>query len=64
MKKIKEIIKFKTYREYWDYTNQDIPCTKSDRLDPNKNLVTFMDNSQQILSNEELQKFIDELKNA
>ena len=28
MKKIKGIKKFLTNREYWDYTNQNIPCTK------------------------------------
>ena len=37
MKKIKEIKKFLTNREYWDYTNQNIPCTKDDKLYPNKN---------------------------
>ena len=60
MKKIKEIKKFLTNREYWDYTNQNIQCTKDDKLYPNKNLVTFIDNSQEILSDEAVQKFIDE----
>ena len=60
MKKIKGIKKFLTNREYWDYTNQNIPCTKDDKLYPNKNLVTFIDNSQEILSDEAVQKFIDE----
>lgn len=67
MKKIKGIKKFLTNREYWDYTNQNIPCTKDDKLYPNKNLVTFIDNSQEILSDEEVQKlkkFINELENA
>ena len=60
MKKIKGIKKFLTNREYWDYTKQNIPCTKDDKLYPNKNLVTFIDNSQEILSDEAVQKFIDE----
>ena len=60
MKKIKGIKKFLTNREYWDYTNQNIPCTNDDKLYPNKNLVTFIDNSQEILSDEAVQKFIDE----
>ena len=60
MKKIKGIKKFLTNREYWDYTNQNISCTKDDKLYPNKNLVTFIDNSQEILSDEAVQKFIDE----
>jgi len=64
MKKIKGIKIFKTYREYWDYTNQDIPYTKDDKLYPNKNLVTFIDESQEILSDEEVQKYIDNLNNA
>ena len=59
MKKIKGIRKFLTNREYWDYTNQNIPYTKDDELYPNKNLVTFIDNSQEILSDEAVQKFID-----
>ena len=33
---------------------------KDDKLYPNKNLVTFIDNSQEILSDEAVQKFIDE----
>ena len=60
MKKIKGIKKFLTNREYRDYANQNIPCTKDDKLYPNKNLVTFIDNSQEILSDEAVQKFIDE----
>ena len=60
MKKIKRIKKFLTNREYWDYTNQNIPCTNDDKLYPNKNLVTFVDNSQEILSDEVVQKFIGE----
>ena len=59
MKKIKGIKKFLTNREYWDYTNQNIPCTKDDKLYPNKNLVTFIDESQEILSDEAVQKYID-----
>lgn len=58
-KKIKGIKKFLTNREYWDYTNQDIPSVKDDELYPNKNLVTFIDNSQEILSDEAVQKYID-----
>ena len=64
MKKIKGIKKFLTNREYWNYTNQNIPHIKDDTLYPNKNLVTFIDESQEILSDEELKKFINELKNA
>ena len=60
MKKIKGIKKFLTNREYWDYTNQNIPYTNDDdKLYPNKNLVTFIDNSQEILSDEAVQKYID-----
>ena len=33
---------------------------KDDKLYPNKNLVTFIDESQEILSDEDAQKFIDE----
>lgn len=46
MKKIKGIKKFLTNREYWNYTNQNVPRTKDDTLYPNKNLVTFIDESQ------------------
>ena len=64
MKKIKGIKKFLTNKEYWDYTNQNITYSKDDELYPNKNLVTFIDDSQEILSDEEIQKFINELENA
>lgn len=62
--KIKRLKKFLTNREYWDWAKQNIPINKDDNLYPNKNLVTFDNDSQKILTDEEVQKFMEDLNNA
>lgn len=59
--KIKRLKKFLTNREYWDWAKQNITINKDDNLYPNKNLVTFDNDSQKILTDEEVQKFIEDL---
>ena len=59
--KIKRLKKFLTNREYWDWAKQNIPINNDDNLYPNKNLVTFDNDSQKILTDEEVQKFIEDL---